>query len=193
MSGRATQFISKSLLVVLCLVGIFACQANYRKGGTSQEGWSPEELAAIKDDCQSFDLQATRVLRVAGRWQIVVGKQGLIDFGNRKSEALEALSILQRYNLNQACRFDKSSSTFQYFLTSGKAPHTQERCVSFTPESLSIRKQATQWTVGEKGAPHLQVAQNAKEAKKTQGILMKHQFTQKCSIGGSRPSFQYFR
>lgn len=152
-----------------------------------------KDLNSLKEDCQSFNPDTTRVVLVAGRWQIVSGKHGLIDFGNRKDEAQEALKIIQHYGLNQACRFEKSSPVFQYFLASGEAPSSQEQCLSFRPNQLTIQQQLSKWAVGEKNAARIHLAQEAEEAKKAQAILMKHQFTQKCTIGGARPSFQYFR
>lgn len=187
------KIIINGLLVLPSLISLGACQTKPGPISSPQGEVLSKDLATLKEHCQSFNLDTTRVVLVAGRWQIVSDKQGLIDFGNRKDEAQEALKVIQHYGLNQACRFNESSPVFHYFLASGEAPSSQEECLSFRPNHLTVQQQSSQWTVGENKATRIHLAQEAEEAKNVQAILVKHQFTQKCTIGGSHPSFQYFR
>ena len=55
------------------------------------------------EDCMAFNTDNCRVDLINGNYKIVDGSIWLLDFGQEKAEAYEALKIIQRYRLNSQC------------------------------------------------------------------------------------------
>ena len=67
------------------------------------------------EDCVRFNLAQTEVRQVRGRWKIVDGNHGILDFGANRDEAEESLAIMNAYGFSYSCFVGRPNPPFSYF------------------------------------------------------------------------------
>ncbi|HSO18283.1 MAG TPA: hypothetical protein VLT88_02425 [Desulfosarcina sp.] len=66
------------------------------------------------EDCLAFDPQALHVGRIDGRWKIVAGRRGLLDFGENASDARRAMAAIRRHGFTHVCFVGRPRADFTY-------------------------------------------------------------------------------
>ena len=66
------------------------------------------------EDCVAFDLKRATVSKTQGSWKIVSGRRWLFDFGQRQTEARQALAAIRRYGFNRSCVVGRRGTGFTY-------------------------------------------------------------------------------
>lgn len=66
------------------------------------------------DDCVFINLETLEVKNIGNSWKIVTGSQLLFDFGNKESEARQALAIIKKYRFNNSCFVGRPDPSFKY-------------------------------------------------------------------------------
>ncbi len=66
------------------------------------------------EDCMAIDPAHLAVSKRQGRWKIVSDKKSLFDFGNRQSEARQALAIIRQHGFTKKCRVGAARANFTY-------------------------------------------------------------------------------
>jgi hypothetical protein len=66
------------------------------------------------EDCVAFDPIKIRVSKINNRWKIVDGRRSLFDFGNRATDARQALAIIRRYGFTRSCFVGTPKVDFTY-------------------------------------------------------------------------------
>jgi len=150
----------------------------------------------IKEDCISFNHQTTVVKNISGRWKIVDGDHWLFDFGSKKSEADRALSIIHYYGLNKTCYVGRPDPSFEYLLSSNRAPEgifSGEDCVGFSPERAEVKNIGGRWKIVDGEHWLFDFEDKESEARDALSIIKNYQFTNSCFVGRPDPSFKYLR
>ena len=66
------------------------------------------------EDCVSFNPNTAEVRYINGRWKIVDGSHWVFDFGNKESEARQALAIIKKYGFRFSCFVGRPDPSFKY-------------------------------------------------------------------------------
>lgn len=66
------------------------------------------------EDCVRFNLARTEVRQVRGRWKIVDGNHGILDFGANRDEAGESLPIMNHYGFGHMRLDGRPNSSMTY-------------------------------------------------------------------------------
>ena len=77
------------------------------KGGSP---WGP----MVGEACVPIDPKRVAVSKFQGRWKITSGKRWLFDFGNRQSEARQALAVIRKHGFTYRCRVGNPGTRFTY-------------------------------------------------------------------------------
>jgi hypothetical protein len=77
------------------------------------KGGSPAGAMA-GEDCVAFDPKRVTVSKLQGSWKIVSGRRWLFDFGQRQTEARQALAVIRRYGFSQSCFVGRPDPDFTY-------------------------------------------------------------------------------
>ncbi len=75
---------------------------------------SPPSGKFQREDCISFNPRQLRVKKVNNSYKIVDGSHWLFDFGNKRSEARRALSIIKKYGFRYSCFVGRPDPSFKY-------------------------------------------------------------------------------
>ncbi len=70
--------------------------------------------AMAGEDCLAFDPKTVTVSKVQGNWKIVSGRHWLFDFGERETEARQALAVIRRHGFSQSCFVGRPDADFSY-------------------------------------------------------------------------------
>ena len=73
--------------------------------------------AMAGEDAIAFDPAAVVAQQLAGSWIVTDGSARLLDFGNSKANALNALSIIKRYGFTHQCFVGRPNAPMMYFRT----------------------------------------------------------------------------
>ena len=90
------------LCVVICVMWLAAAVSTPAAADTGE-------------DCISFDYNQAVVKQVSGSWKIVVGSMWLKDFGNKESEARQALKIIKHYKMTSQWFVGRPDPSMTYF------------------------------------------------------------------------------
>ena len=66
------------------------------------------------EDCISFNPGNLRVERIRGNWTITDGSHAVFAFGDKESEAQDALRIIRKYGFTQSCFVGRPDPSFTY-------------------------------------------------------------------------------
>jgi hypothetical protein len=155
----------------------------------------PTEMPT-KEDCISFNPHTARVFSLVSGWHILDGNRVLFDFGQKKTEADQALRIIKHYGMNQSCFVGRPQPSFQYLLVSGNAPVGSmpgEDCVAFNPQTTTVQSINGQWKIVDGNHWLFDFGDNRSEAMMALEIIKRHGFTQSCFVGRPNASFTYLR
>jgi hypothetical protein len=108
-ADKALQIIKHYRMNQICYVGRPNPSFTYLLiSGKAPTGSFPGE------DCVSFNPDTTEVKLINGSWKIVDGSHWMFDFGNKESEARQALSIIKKYQFRYSCFVGRPKASFQY-------------------------------------------------------------------------------
>ena len=150
----------------------------------------------VKEDCISFKFLRAKVQQNGGRWKIAVGKMWLLDFGNDKSKAEQALKIIRGHRLNKQCFVGRPNPSMEYFLSGNKAPKGRQKgedCNAFNPASTRVQSVQGRWKIADGSHWILDFGANQAEANQAYRIIKKYKFSNICFVGRPNPPMTYFR
>ena len=148
------------------------------------------------EDCIGFEPLKARVGEFDGRWKVVEGNMWMLDFGNAKSEAEQALQIIQFYKFDEQCFVGRPDASMEYWKVKGGAPSgamSGEDCVSFNPDNIEVKQIDGSWKIVEGSHWILDFGGNQSEARKSLKIIQCNKFTNICFVGRPDASMTYFR
>ncbi len=148
------------------------------------------------EDCISFDYNQAIVKEVGGHWKIVVGGMWLKDFGNKESEARQALKIIKHYKMNSLCFVGRPDPSMEYYLVDGKAPvgpMVGEDAIPFNPDTAEAKEIGGRWKIVDGAHWILDFADKKSEADTALKIIKKYKFSYICFVGRPGASMTYFR
>ena len=157
---------------------------------------STPAAADVSEDCISFDYNQAVVKQVSGSWKIVVGSMWLKDFGNKESEAREALRIIKHYKMNSQCFVGRPDPSLEYYLVDGKAPVGSmpgEDAIPFDPANAQVTNIGGRWKIVDGAHWILDFAEKKVEADSALKIIKKYKFSYICFVGRPGASMTYFR
>jgi hypothetical protein len=150
----------------------------------------------IREDCVSFNPATTKVRYTHGKWKIADGDHWLFDFGKNKNDAYYALNVIKIYRIDQSCFVGRPHPSFQYLLSSGRAPSgdiRNEDCVPFDPRAIEVRFVHGSWKIADGRHWLFDFGDKESEARQALAIIRKHGFTNSCFVGRPDPRFRYLR
>jgi hypothetical protein len=68
------------------------------------------------EDCVGLNPNTASVAHVGGDWKVVDGPNWILDYGNDKGAAFQALAVIQNYHLNRQCFVARPNPPMQYWL-----------------------------------------------------------------------------
>lgn len=161
-----------------------------------REGYKPRPSAAIREDCIAFNPDRVSVSQIKGRWKVVEGNHYLFDFGANEKVARQTLRIIKRHNMDQSCFVGRPDPSFQYMLSSGKAPSGNirgEDCIGFNPSNIQVKSVGGRWKIVDGNHYLFDFGNNKREARQAFAIMKKYGFSHSCFVGRPGPSFQYLK
>lgn len=150
----------------------------------------------LQEDCIKFDYRQAKIVLIRGRWKIVAGNKGLLDFGINISAAIKAWQIIQHYKLNRQCFVGRPDASMEYYLTDGKppvGPYGGEDSIGFNPSAVTVKKIRGRWKIVEGDHWIMDFGRNEQEALKSFRIIQKYGFNHICFVGRPNPNMIYFR
>jgi uncharacterized protein YkwD len=156
----------------------------------------PLDAQTGSEDCIPFDPNRATVQRASGRWKIAVGNMWLLDFGNSRSEADQALSIIRHYRMDRQCFVGRPDPSLTYYLAAGAAPTgsmSGEDCTSFNPSTLEAKYVSGRWKIVEGDHWLLDFGNSSQEARQALSIIRSYGFDSLCFVGRPQPSFTYLK
>lgn len=112
-ANRAMQIIHHYNFDRQCFVGRPGPSMTYWKRG-------PDVVPShgmAGDDCIGFNPATTHVAHTGGDWKIVDGSQWIADFGSNKSEADQAMAVIDHYRMNRQCFVGRPNPSMAYWLS----------------------------------------------------------------------------
>ena len=155
-----------------------------------------QAVLSVKEDCIGFNPGNTQVKRIDGRWKIVDGSHWMFDFGNKQSEARQALRVIKHYGMDQSCFVGRPDPSFQYMLVSGDAPSgslSGEDCIRFNPNTIEVKRINGRWKIVDGSHWVFDFGNKEGEARQAFAIIKKYGFNRSCFVGRPDPSFKYLR
>lgn len=73
--------------------------------------------AMAGEDAIAFDLAGVVAQQLGGSWIVTDGLSRLLDFGNSKADALQAVTIIKRYGFTHQCFVGRPNTPMMYFRT----------------------------------------------------------------------------
>lgn len=73
--------------------------------------------AMAGEDAIAFDLAGVVAQQLRGSWIVTDGLSRLLDFGNSKADALQAVTIIKRYGFTHQCFVGRPNAQMMYFRT----------------------------------------------------------------------------
>jgi Trypsin-like peptidase domain len=147
-------------------------------------------------DCIPFDPGRAQVVQAQGRWKIAVDAMWLLDFGSSKTEAQQALKIIQHYGLNSQCFVGRPQPSMEFYLVNGRAPEgamAGEDAIGFNPPALEVQRVRGRWKIAEGSHWLMDFDQEEEEARQALSYILRHGFRFICFVGRPDPSMTYFR
>lgn len=149
----------------------------------------------LADDCVGFNNANLQVQLIRGDVKIVDGSHWLFSFGNNRSEAERALTILKSYRANQSCFVGRPNPEMSYFLTGGNASSgsvSGEDCIRHDLSGLRVLDEGSKFILTD-GRSRMISFDRRVEAQTAISIMRKHDFSRICYVGRPGPSFKYMK
>lgn len=155
----------------------------------------PRQGGGSQENCINFDYEKAKVEKEGegDRWKIMYGEIEILDFGDNKIEADEALRIIQSYQMNKKCYVGNlENPSLVYFLVNEKAPigeFEDQDCTHFNPENIEVKKIGGRWKLVEGSDWIRDFDDKEDEARQTFDIIQRYGFEYICYVG----PMTYFR
>jgi hypothetical protein len=149
-----------------------------------------------KEDCISFNPNNLEVVNIGGNWKIVEGSHWILDFGNKRIDAIDSLKVIKFYGMDSICFVGRPNASFEYWLVGGAAPaggYSGEDCISFNPATIEVKKVNGRWKIVDGNHWMFDFNQNETEARLAFNIIKYYGFTKSCYVGRPGPKFKYMR
>ncbi len=143
-----------------------------------------------------FNPRSASVLRVHGRWKIAVGNMWLLDFGSSRSEAMQALNVIQHYGMNIQCFVGRPNPTMEFYLVDGESPEgamNNENVIGFNTANIELQYVRGSWKVVDGAHCIMDFDQAESEARQALSYILYYGFSYICFIGHPEASMTYFR
>jgi hypothetical protein len=173
------------------------CPANGCRGEDCTRTTEFQSLVPNNEhDFIPFNPETARILRVHGRWKIAVGNMWLLDFGSSRSEAMQALNVIQHYGMNIQCFVGRPNPTMEFYLVDGESPERAmdgENSISFDPGNVEVQYIRGRWKVVDGDNWIMDFDQAESEARQALSYILYYGFGFICFIGHPDSSMTYFR
>ncbi len=173
--------------------GFFVVTCNGMQTGNIFMEKKAAPRPTLKEDCVSFNPKNLSIKPSGSQYLLVDGSHSLKAFPS-KTEAYQAMKLIQHYGINQSCFVGRPNPSFTYLLVNGKAPSgnvSGDDCISFNPNTISLKKVNNSWKIVDGSHWMFDFGTNYTEAKQAFQIIKKYGFTQSCFVGRPNPSLQY--
>ncbi len=111
-ADRAKDIIARYWFDRICYVGRPHPPMTY----FTVNGHAPSGAMA-GEDAIAFDLAGVVAQQLGGSWIVTDGLSRLLDFGNSKADALQAVTIIKRYGFTHQCFVGRPNAQMMYFRT----------------------------------------------------------------------------
>lgn len=161
------------------------------------------DTSAPKQDCICFNNNRVELKQIKGSWKLVDNKDNwILDFAQEREEGVQALQMVQNYNLNNICFTGRPfpngelGGRMMYFLSDGQAPQGPrkegEDSLSFDNSLVKAEQLQGTWKVTCGDMWMLDFGSDQAAAQNAADIIKYHGFTRQCYIGRPGPSMMYF-
>lgn len=189
--GYETYTTGQGFFVVTCQ-GMQTGNIFMEKAAATSRGRG-HGTSTLKEDCVSFNPKNLSIKPSGNKFLLVDGSHSLKAFPNR-TEAYQAMKIIQHYGINQSCFVGRPNPSFTYLLVNGKAPMgnvSGDDCISFNPNTIELKEINGSWKIVDGSHWMFDFGTNYAEAKQAFQIIQKYGFTQSCFVGRPDASLQY--
>lgn len=149
-----------------------------------------------REDCIAFNPGQAAVKQAQGHWKVAAGSMWLMDFGNNKSKADQALGVIRQYRLSKQCFVGRPNPSMEYYLSGNNAPAgamNGEDCIAFNPRNIQVKQAQGRWKIADGNSWLLDFGGNKAEAQQAHAIINKYSFSRICFVGRPNPPMTYFR
>lgn len=173
------------------------CPANGCRGEDVTRATEFAELVPTNNhDFLPFDLGHAQVVEAGGRWKIEVDGVWLLDFADSKSEAEQALDVMQHYGFNTQCFVGRPQPSMEFYLVNGQAPQGSlagEDVVGFDTDNVEVRQIGGRWKLVDGNHWILDFGSSQAEARQALSYVLRYRFSAICFVGRPDPSVTYFK
>lgn len=163
--------------------------------------WAQEDRISLNPDT----VEAKFVIRLPylwrSSWKVVDGSKWLLDCGQDRNAAEQAVATIKHYGLSYICFVGRPScpgrKPMTYWLTANRQAPTgsmaNEDAVGFNLANLQIRKIGQTWKIVDGLSWLLDFGPSEGNAKAALFFIKKYGFTKMCFVGRPNPPMVYFR
>jgi hypothetical protein len=166
------------------------------------------------EDCLSFDPANIQVSYVGGNYKIVDGNMWILDFGQKKAEAVEAYDLIKKYGFSEICYVGRPQPSMTYFKKSSVATPrlavnpsivkdlinlikpaqglSGEDCLSHNVDNLAVVNIGGSIRIVDGDHALLDFGNNWGDAKRSLDIIKSYRMDSHCFVGRPDPSFEYW-
>lgn len=153
----------------------------------------------VPEDCLAHNLSNLRLMSRGWwfwrRWWIVDGTRQLFYFSFSRSEAQQALDIINQFGFTSTCYIGRPDASMQYLRTGTTVPggpHGSLDCIAFNRATVRIEPAGGgRWRLTD-GASSLLVFPNQAEAQQAVTRINQYQLNRQCFVGRPDPSFTFW-
>jgi trypsin-like peptidase len=173
------------------------CPASGCRGEDVTRATEFAELVPANDhDFIPFDLGHAQVVEAGGRWKIEVDGMWLLDFADSKSEAEQALEVMQHYGFNTQCFVGRPQPSMEFYLVNGQGPQGSlagEDVVEFDTDNVEVQLVGGRWKLVDGDHWILDFGTSQAEARQALSYVLRYRFRSICFVGRPDPSLTYFK
>ncbi len=152
----------------------------------------------LVEDCVSHNLSNLQ-LQSRGwwslrTWRIVDGSHQLFYFGRSRSEAQQALDIINQFGFTSTCYIGRPDPSMQYLRTGNAVPggsHGSLDCISFNRANVRIEPDGAEWLLTD-GVSRMLMFPNQSEAQQAVDAINRHSLNRQCYVGRPDASFTFW-
>lgn len=153
----------------------------------------------VPEDCIPHNLANLRLMSRGWwfwrRWWIVDGSSQLFYFSFSRSEAQQALDIINQFGFTSTCYIGRPDASMQYLRTGTtvpSGPHGSLDCIGFNRATLRIESAGGgQWRLTD-GTSRLLVFPDQAEAQEAVARITQYRLNRQCFVGRPDPSFTFW-
>jgi hypothetical protein len=137
---------------------------------------------------------------LGNKWTVVEGDKELFNFGKNGFAAEQLVAVIKNHGLEQICTIKGAAKDFRYTLgsagkadASGEGAVPDEKCTTFQPNTVSVKKMDGQWKIIAGSQELLEFGDSKPNADAAKGIIKKYGFSHACGLPKGNPQFWYLR